>query len=155
MNVSEKFKSVQGEGVYCGTPMAFIRFQGCSVGKKICAACDTDFEHRHSFRGGGTFTINELRVWSGNFNHICLTGGEPLDQSYLKPLYEELAFNGLSKMIHIETSGTKPIPDWMETEIVDHKRVWLTVSPKPGYLKEVIDLASEVKVIVPGLGNTT
>tara|TARA_R110000824_G_scaffold400107_1_gene606906 strand:+ start:7061 stop:7705 length:645 start_codon:yes stop_codon:yes gene_type:complete len=153
MNISEKFKSIQGEGVYCGTPMAFIRFQGCSVGKKICTVCDTDFEHRHSFRGGGTFTGHDLREWSQGYNHICLTGGEPLDQEYLKTLYEILIRD--SRMIHIETSGTKRIPDWMEEEIVDHKRIWLTVSPKPGYLKDVIDLASEVKVIVPGLGNTT
>jgi len=42
--VAERFKSIQGEGLYAGTPMAFIRFVGCSVGKKVCNGCDTDFE---------------------------------------------------------------------------------------------------------------
>src|SRR5271170_6427812 len=33
--VSEIFTSIQGEGVYTGTVMTFIRLAGCSVGKKI------------------------------------------------------------------------------------------------------------------------
>lgn len=31
--ISEIFTSVQGEGVYCGTMMTFIRLAGCTVGK--------------------------------------------------------------------------------------------------------------------------
>ena len=78
--VVERFKSLQGEGMYAGTPMAFIRFVGCSVGKKTCAFCDTDFVEPLTWRGGGEYTEDELLEWAQPYRHICLTGGEPLDQ---------------------------------------------------------------------------
>src|SRR5438132_10540793 len=40
LRVREVFASVQGEGVTVGTPSAFVRLQGCSVG---CAWCDTKY----------------------------------------------------------------------------------------------------------------
>lgn len=144
--IAEKFKSIQGEGVYAGTPMAFIRFVGCSVGKKICSACDTDFEEPVTWRGGGEFSIIELRDWVGDYKHVCLTGGEPFDQSLVQ--FEEMFTTG-SKMLHIETSGTKN-PTYLDTE---SKQVWVCVSPKPGFKEEIVNLlADEVKVIMPGLG---
>lgn len=144
--VAEKFKSVQGEGIYTGTPMAFIRFIGCSVGKKICQGCDTDFDEELKWRGGGEFTSSELLQWAYPYKHICLTGGEPLNQNL-----QDLVFDSVQKMIHIETSGTVDIPnlDWFS-----NKR-HICVSPKPGFKESVIDQADEVKVIVPGLGKIT
>lgn len=149
--VAEKFKSVQGEGVYAGTPMAFIRLVGCSVGKKICQHCDTDFERTLPWRGGGEFDEIELLLWAHPYTHICLTGGEPLDQE-LMPLIER----ALTRvMIHVETSGTV-LPDWLlnctSAEVL--KQLWITVSPKPGWLSQMVGYyANELKVIVPGLGN--
>jgi organic radical activating enzyme len=137
--IAEKFKSLQGEGVWTGTPMAFIRFSGCSVGKKTCNACDTAFEYVMPWRGGGLFTVGDLLDWVDIYNHICLTGGEPLDQD-LTPF---LRFPGV---LHLETSGTKPIP----RELL-HSDVHICVSPKPGFREDVIAIADEVKVIVPGL----
>lgn len=142
--VAERFKSVQGEGVYAGTPMAFIRFVGCSVGKKICHHCDTDFERMYSWKHGGEFKAEELVRWTHPYRHICLTGGEPLDQDL-----KELFFQAVEKHFHIETSGTKPFPKILLTE---GNKVWTCVSPKPGYLEEVVLVSDEVKVIVPGLG---
>jgi 7-carboxy-7-deazaguanine synthase len=96
--IAELFKSVQGEGLYSGTPMAFIRFVGCSVGKKICQHCDTDFETMHPWHGGGEFSEAQLLDWVGDYEHVCLTGGEPLDQD-LEPL---VAAAG-NLQVHMET----------------------------------------------------
>jgi organic radical activating enzyme len=146
--ISEKFKSLQGEGAYAGTPMAFIRFVGCSVGKKVCHACDTDFEVAHNWRGGGSFEADELMAWVNEYDHVCLTGGEPLDQDLLG-IFEA---SHVGRTFHIETSGTKPV-DHLFQQGVHRSRVWLCVSPKPGYDEEVVLEADEVKVIVPGLGS--
>lgn len=146
--IAEKFKSVQGEGVYAGTPMAFIRFVGCSVGKTVCNFCDTDFEKPVTWRGGGEFSVDELLEWSGFHEHICLTGGEPLDQD-LKPLIEAFRW----RVMHIETSGTKEFPEYLVDSLGRPDRnVWICVSPKPGFINDVVLRASEVKVIMPGLG---
>jgi organic radical activating enzyme len=155
--IAERFKSVQGEGVYAGTPMAFIRFVGCSVGKSICSACDTDFEEAVPWRGGGKFTLEQLHGWAEPYEHICLTGGEPLDQPELRHLISFFMQNS-TEMIHVETSGTTPEipPGWNHydhvPEYFDRDRLWICVSPKPGFHEEWIDVADEVKVIMPGLG---
>ncbi len=138
-SVAEKFKSIQGEGVFAGTPMAFIRFVGCSVGKKTCVACDTDFEESIPWRGGGEFTAEELLRWSEPYDHICLTGGEPLDQN-LEPLVKHRV-----QRFHLETSGTKLLD-------FDRTHYWVCVSPKPGFKEDVVRGADEIKVIMPGLG---
>lgn len=145
--VAEKFKSIQGEGVYAGTPMAFIRFVGCSVGKRICQHCDTDFDNTMPWRGGGEFTAAQLWEWTGEYEHICFTGGEPLNQD-LKPIMEQWN-GGAAPMFHIETSGTVPIPDFG----IPGLRTWVCVSPKPGWREVVVSCADEIKIIVPGLGD--
>jgi organic radical activating enzyme len=157
--LAEKFKSIQGEGLYAGCPMAFVRFVGCSVGKKVCSACDTDFEKSLVWRGGGEFTADELVKWTFPYEHICLTGGEPFDQDLL-PFLRAVDLMDIHtprlpsnrQMVHVETSGTTPVPDWLPT-LPNREFLWICVSPKPGYTSEWIELADEVKVIVPGLGN--
>jgi organic radical activating enzyme len=145
--ISEKFKSIQGEGAFAGTPMAFIRLVGCSVGKKVCSTCDTDFEKMHGWRGGGEFEPDALIDWIDDYDHVCLTGGEPLDYDLL-PLIKA---SHVGRVFHLETSGTKPLDDLLQH--VHRSNLWICVSPKPGYLEDVIEDANEVKVIVPGLGN--
>jgi organic radical activating enzyme len=142
--VAERFKAVQGEGTYAGTPMAFIRFVGCSVGKRVCHGCDTDFEKIHEWHGGGSFSRSELLAWAEPYQHICLTGGEPLNQDILPFLQSEAA-----PRIHLETSGTIvfDVPSPLR------RKLWICVSPKPGFRSEMIGSADEIKVIVPGLGN--
>jgi 7-carboxy-7-deazaguanine synthase len=142
--VAERFKSIQGEGLYAGVPMAFIRFVGCSVGKRICQHCDTDFEKTYPWLGGGEYTETELLAWARPYEHICLTGGEPLDQD-LVPLILGAARD---QQFHVETSGTVH-PAYLRTSI---DFVHICVSPKPGFLESMLSIADEIKVIVPGLG---
>jgi len=141
--VSEMFHSIQGEGLYSGTAMTFVRFAGCSVGKKICHACDTDFELKYPWRGGGDLSPADIAAFIGNDLHVCATGGEPLDQD-LQPLFDALTSQ---QLLHIETSGTR---DFRALPFRD--KVWITVSPKPGYIHDILAQANEVKIIVPGLG---
>jgi 7-carboxy-7-deazaguanine synthase len=146
--VAEMFHSIQGEGFWTGTPMFFVRFVGCSVGKRVCTFCDTDFEHMDKARGGGIYTGEDLAQAAHGQLHLCLTGGEPLDRN-LTALFHAVSNTTL---IHIETSGTI-VPGWLGMR-AQMKQIWLTVSPKPGYKREMIDAADELKVILHGLGST-
>lgn len=159
--VAERFKAVQGEGVFTGTMMAFVRLVGCSVGQSVCTACDTDFDKSYPALGGGLYTVDELLDWAHPVQRICLTGGEPLDRD-IRPIL--LAAKARRMVVHIETSGTK-LPDWLilhpdreanvlwgDSEITPVE-VWVACSPKPGWLPSVVLRASELKVILGGLGD--
>lgn len=140
--VAERFKSIQGEGLFCGTPMAFVRLVGCSVGKEICSACDADFDRVMPEMGGGLYTPEELRDWVGDFRYVCVTGGEPLDRD-LRPLLD-----AIEAAFHVETSGTKQ-PEWLAIR----RPTWMTVSPKPGFNEPwMLEQADEIKVVFGGLG---
>jgi organic radical activating enzyme len=147
--VAEKFVSPQGEGMYAGTVMAFIRFVGCSVGKRICQHCDTDFDKEYQWLGGGEFDIDVLTEWvkSSAVRHVCFTGGEPLDQD-LAALVGRLSLNERLEKIHVETSGTVDLPDWARNQELMH----LTCCPKPGWIEDQMTSYDEIKVIVGGLG---
>jgi 7-carboxy-7-deazaguanine synthase len=156
--IAEKFKSVQGEGVHTGVPMAFIRLVGCSVGKHICHACDTDFEAVHEKLGGGLFTAGELNSWVDDYLHVCITGGEPMMRDIYGLIHTlSVGFDDgvrFERKVHVETSGTR-IPEWLfELKKAMGKQLWITVSPKPGYLEEMIGIyADELKVVYKGLGD--
>jgi len=144
--ISETFISPQGEGLWTGTLMQFIRFAGCSVGKKPFGTgncrtvdgrkfdCDTDFS-RTKF-----MTVDEISTECAGLTHVCLTGGEPLDH-YITELVDRLIFEG--HMVHLETSGTKPL--W---EHGGAPPQWIACSPKKGMLDEYWSLADEFKFLV-------
>src|SRR5207302_3644830 len=71
LRVSEVFASVQGEGVTVGTPSAFVRLQGCSVG---CVWCDTKYSWAST--GGRETTLDALlaEVTSTGLDNVVVTG---------------------------------------------------------------------------------
>jgi organic radical activating enzyme len=167
---AETFGAPQGEGLYSGVPMRFMRLLGCSVGQTVCTACDTDFVTMRKDLGGGVVPLSGIRQVVGDYRYACITGGEPLDRD-LRPLVR--ALDGVS--VHVETSGTKK-PVWLDPKVGARKRgmhaigedldntdgrmawrwqeMWITVSPKPGYLPEMVErVADEIKVIIGGLGD--
>lgn len=160
--VAERFHSYQGEGLYTGTPMHFVRLAGCTVGKLPVPTndeekhrfpilktkkpawrchtydgrpfwCDTDFNVREHL------TIDEI-IKETPEPHLCLTGGEPLAHlEKIRPLLEDTP-SKRKFMIHIETSGTI---------LLEHyTRLWVTVSPKLGVLDDMITRADEIKLLV-------
>jgi 7-carboxy-7-deazaguanine synthase len=116
MQVTEIFRSIQGEGTRAGLPCIFIRLTGCNL---RCTWCDTAY----AFYGGKQITVEgvcervrELSQPSaplaanetarGNdIRLVELTGGEPLLQPEIIPLAEKLLAAGYTVMI--ETSGER------------------------------------------------
>lgn len=150
-HLSEIFTSVQGEGEWVGQHMTFIRMAGCSVGKPTqheylekCQTydgreflCDTNFKRRLSL------TTSEIVGGLEDVQHICITGGEPFNHDLtelIKAIYE----SGEGKTIHIETSGTVQPPD----NILYDDSLWITVSPKMGYIPIMVQRANEIKLLV-------
>jgi len=107
IKISEIFHSIQGEGIHAGTPMAFIRFQGCNLNPG-CSYCDTGYAQDKE--KGEETSIEQILVRLNElppFDWVCITGGEPLmQQEGLFELTEALSRKGLSSLI--ETNGSIP-----------------------------------------------
>lgn len=156
--VSEVFLSLQGEGTWTGSKMAFIRLAGCTVGKPYtpdaktslglqvyqerCTdwagssfACDTDYRVHKRMTAAELVAMPEV----SHATRVCLTGGEPLMHD-LGPLLTELYKTG--HKIHVETSGTIPL------SLPSLFPLWMAVSPKLHVLPEMLNAACEIKVLV-------
>lgn len=165
--IAETFTSLQGEGVWCGTLMHFIRLAGCNVGQysgegdgyltmqpsdlplfreKRHSVCQTalgqrflcDTNYHRECTASATFLAQQAK--QGDVEHVCITGGEPFLHD-LQPLCEELA----PLEIHVETSGTLEIPEWTS------EGVWVTCSPKKGYQQTNTPRVDEFKFVIGSL----
>lgn len=102
MQVTEIFRSIQGESTYAGLPCTFVRLTACNL---RCVWCDTEY----SFYGGRKMTLDEVMRQVHDFGGrlVEITGGEPLLQEEVYPLMERLLGEGYTVML--ETSGERPI----------------------------------------------
>jgi 7-carboxy-7-deazaguanine synthase len=102
MQVTEIFRSIQGESTYAGLPCTFVRLTGCNL---RCVWCDTEY----SFYGGSKVSLDEVVRQIHDFGGrlVEITGGEPLLQEEVYPLMDRLLGEGYTVML--ETSGERPI----------------------------------------------
>jgi 7-carboxy-7-deazaguanine synthase len=102
LQVTEIFRSIQGESTFAGLPCTFVRLTGCNL---RCVWCDTEY----AFHGGERMTIEEVaeRVRAFGGDLVELTGGEPLLQKEAIPLLERLLAEG--RQVLLETSGERPL----------------------------------------------
>lgn len=107
--ISEIFFSIQGEGIYSGTPSVFLRAYRCNL---TCTWCDSKYTwvDQDKARPGVEYipmsvgTVVE-RVEGFGCKHLVVTGGEPLlHQRVLAPLLGTLKRDGF--FIEVETNGT-------------------------------------------------
>lgn len=137
--INEIFYSLQGEGFWTGTPIVFVRMSGCNL---RCPFCDTD--HVRFREMDEAQIVAEILRIAPNCRRVCITGGEPSLQLDL-PLSEALHRAGFR--IHVETNGTRPLPEGMD---------WVTLSPKAdvpdlvGNGTVVLEKADEIKVVYLG-----
>jgi len=99
LQVTEIFKSIQGESSLSGTPCVFIRLTGCNL---RCRYCDTVY----AYEGGDWLSIDDIlsKVDDYKCNLVEITGGEPLLQNGVYLLISALLKTG--KSILIETNGS-------------------------------------------------
>lgn len=105
MQITEIYKSLQGESTYAGLPCVFVRLTGCNL---RCSWCDSEF----SFYGGGKMSleavVSEVHRLSPNTGLVEITGGEPLLQEReVVPLMQDLINEGYKVLL--ETSGERPL----------------------------------------------
>ncbi|HZJ03447.1 MAG TPA: 7-carboxy-7-deazaguanine synthase QueE [Thermoleophilia bacterium] len=123
MRVLEVFDSLQGEGLWAGAPMTFVRLAGCNApleGLACVRWCDTP--QSWDPESGREVEVEELAGQLG-MPRVCLTGGEPLLQAEESVRFSRLlAKRGIA--LHLETNGTVALPAGVSF-------AWVTVSPKP------------------------
>ena len=116
LEVTEIYKSVQGESTYVGLPCVFVRLTGCNL---RCVWCDTAY----AFDGGKKLSVGKIldQVKSFGINLVEITGGEPLLQKEVFTLMEKLLKNKF--LVMLETGGSlsiKNVPNEV-VKIVDLK----------------------------------
>ncbi|MDD5686686.1 MAG: 7-carboxy-7-deazaguanine synthase QueE [Elusimicrobia bacterium] len=106
--VSEIFSSIQGEGIYAGTPMVFVRFAGCNL---QCDYCDTPESRSVVDKKIKILTVKEIAGKIDeeikkvkNISIISFTGGEPLLQDEIISDVISLFKNKNIKM-YLDTNG--------------------------------------------------
>lgn len=105
MQITEIYKSLQGESTHAGLPCVFVRLTGCNL---RCSWCDSEY----TFHGGQRMTsekiLAEVKRLSPNGGLVEITGGEPMLQEHdLVPLMQRLLEEGYRVLL--ETSGERPL----------------------------------------------
>src|SRR5437016_216973 len=104
MQITEIYRSIQGESSFTGLPCVFVRLTACNL---RWSWCDSEY----TFSGGKKMSADEVEreissLASGGL--IEFTGGEPmLQERELIPLMERLLARGYTLLL--ETSGERPL----------------------------------------------
>jgi len=105
MQITEIYKSLQGESTYAGLPCVFVRLTGCNL---RCSWCDSEY----TFQGGHKMAIDEVLAEVSGLSPggglVEITGGEPmLQEREVVPLMQHLLDEGYKVLL--ETSGERPL----------------------------------------------
>ena len=152
MQITEIFKSVQGEGTRAGLPCIFVRLTGCNL---RCTWCDTAY----AFHGGGKMSVEEVAARVDELSGkngtqttvplVELTGGEPLLQEEIYPLAQKLVAAGYTVMV--ETSGERYIGK-LQKEVIKIVDVKCPDSGEPDTFEmrnlEALSEQDEVKFVI-------
>src|ERR1700704_3332192 len=105
MQISEIYKSLQGESTYAGLPCVFVRLTGCNL---RCSWCDSEFSFYGGRKMSGEEIFSEVSGLSQNGGLVEITGGEPmLQEREVVPLMQQLLEGGYQVLL--ETSGERPL----------------------------------------------
>lgn len=104
MQITEIYKSLQGESSWAGLPCIFVRLTGCNL---RCRWCDSEY----TFTGGVKMPLEEVqrevrRLSGPRLPLVEITGGEPMLQAReVVPLMRRLLDLGYTVLL--ETSGER------------------------------------------------
>src|SRR6201988_1041896 len=104
MQITEIYRSIQGESSYTGLPCIFVRLTGCNL---RCDWCDSEY----TFEGGKRMSLDTVEAQVRSLAPVKLveiTGGEPmLQEKEVLELMQRLLASGYT--ILLETSGERPL----------------------------------------------
>ncbi|MBZ5599744.1 MAG: radical SAM protein [Acidobacteriia bacterium] len=105
MQITEIYKSIQGESTHAGLPCVFVRLTGCNL---RCSWCDSEY----TFSGGHRMELEEIMEEVEQLSLVGglveITGGEPmLQEREVVPLMQRLLDTGYTVLL--ETSGERPL----------------------------------------------
>jgi len=105
MQITEIYKSLQGESTHAGLPCVFVRLTGCNL---RCSWCDSEYTFTGGHRMTSAEVFDEVERLSPIRGLVELTGGEPmLQERELVPLMQRLLGSGFTVLL--ETSGERPL----------------------------------------------
>src|SRR5579871_965249 len=104
MQITEIYRSIQGESSFTGLPCIFVRLTACNL---RCKWCDSEY----TFTGGKKMSPEEVERQVLELSPdglVEFTGGEPmLQERELVPLMERLLDRNYTLLL--ETSGERPL----------------------------------------------
>jgi len=103
MQITEIYKSLQGESTYAGLPCVFVRLTGCNL---RCTWCDSEYTFHGGRKMSQTEVLDEVSRLSPGGGLVEITGGEPmLQEREVVPLMQNLIQTGCTVLL--ETSGER------------------------------------------------
>lgn len=132
IDVHSIFKTIQGEGPFCGQRALFIRLWGCNL---RCPGCDTEYTAlRVLYTPASLLAVVQGRCFDWPRGAlIVLTGGEPFRQNVVPAIYELLT---AGYRVQVETNGVLAPPN---LEMLDHfKSFSIVCSPKTSRISDAI-----------------
>src|SRR5690242_10088328 len=115
MQITEIYKSLQGESSWAGLPCIFVRLTACNL---RCTWCDSEY----TFNGGIRVSLEQVEAQvkqlsgNGSLPLVEITGGEPmLQEREVVSLMQRLLDSGYTVLL--ETSGERPL-DKVPAEVV-------------------------------------
>jgi 7-carboxy-7-deazaguanine synthase len=103
MQITEIYKSLQGESTHAGLPCVFVRLTGCNL---RCKWCDSEYTFTGGQRKSPEEVLEAVRRLSPKGGLVEITGGEPmLQEREVVPFMQRLLVEGY--IVLIETSGER------------------------------------------------
>lgn len=138
LQVHSIFKTIQGEGPFCGTPCVFVRLAGCNL---QCPMCDTDYTSKRS-----ELTPDQIASMVSDLQGklypmlVVITGGEPFRQ-HIGELVDKLVSRG--HYVQIESNGTMnpPVFPWNK-DTGARRGAYIVISPKTGKINTLAEAAA-------------
>jgi 7-carboxy-7-deazaguanine synthase len=149
MQITEIYKSLQGESSYAGLPCVFVRLTGCNL---RCSWCDSEYTFTGGHRMALEEVLGEVERYAPERGLVEVTGGEPmLQEREVVALMQRLLDEGYTVLL--ETSGERPLEQVPKgvVKIVDVK---CPDSGEPGAFRmenlETLTSQDEVKFVLAG-----
>jgi 7-carboxy-7-deazaguanine synthase len=149
MQITEIYKSLQGESTHAGLPCIFVRLTGCNL---RCSWCDSEYTFQGGHKMDAEDVRDEVKRLSPGGGLVEITGGEPmLQERDLLPLMHQLLDDGYRVLL--ETSGERPL-ERVPAGVIKIVDVKCPDSGEPGTFHienlEMLTAHDEVKFVLSG-----